>query len=226
MRQSDKEKEIQRIAEAITHAICTQQIPPGTRLIESQLMVHLNANRNHVRAALQRLALKHLVTIKNNVGASVAEPSVSEAHDIFNARLIVERGIIETLCEKLSSVDLARLKKQLHKETFAIHSENRVEIIQESGNFHLLLAKLCNNAILEEMLKDLIARSSLIISLYQQDDNAKCCCNEHREIIEHIAQKQPEKAIVCMTKHLEHLHLSQNMRMWEGKTVNLQAVFA
>jgi DNA-binding GntR family transcriptional regulator len=89
----------------------------------------------------------------------------------------------------------------------------------------LLLAKLCDNLVIEELLKDLIARSSLIISLYQQQDNAQCDCNEHDQIIQHIEFKRTNDAIDCMAKHLQHLQLRQNMDLWEDTPVNLQHIF-
>lgn len=224
MLQSQKEKEIQRIVNTITKAICEQQIPPGTRLVEAQLVDCLQANRNHIRSALQRLTLKRLVTIKANVGASVTQPSFGETKDIFAARLIVERGIIETLINRLTEMDVTLLRKQLNREKSAIQANSRVDIIRESGRFHLLLAKLCKNAVLDEMLNDLIARSSLIIFLYQQHDKALCFCNEHDQIIHHIENKEAANAIACLGNHLQHLELLQNMSLWKGKTVDLKSI--
>ncbi|MGB2222048.1 MAG: GntR family transcriptional regulator, partial [Neptunomonas phycophila] len=48
--------EIERIMTSISQAIVDHRLPPGTRLVESKLVEALQANRNHVRAALQRLA--------------------------------------------------------------------------------------------------------------------------------------------------------------------------
>lgn len=220
LRQSIKEQEIKRIVDAITGAISAQHIAPGTRLIEGQLIEQFDANRNHIRTALQRLASKHLVTIRPNMGASIAEPSLEEAEDIFAARQIVERGIIETLICNQTPVDIAILKKQLLIEKRAIESKNRAQIIQESGNFHLTLARLSKNKILEEMLIDLIARSTLIVSLYQEKDDAQCACREHDQIAFHIENKNTMEALECMAKHLQNIKLNQNMDLWERRTVN------
>lgn len=225
MRQSQKEEEIQRIVSAITEAISAQKIPPGTRLVENQLIDSLNANRNHVRTALQRLASKHLVSIKTNSGASVAKPSFEEAGDIFSARMVVERGVIECLINRLNDMDIAILKKQLKKEKLAIQSNCRADTIRESGNFHLLLAKLCGNTILEEMMTDLVARSSLIIALFQQSDNAQCCCDEHEKIFQYIVEKDVDSALALLDKHLQHLHLNQNLKLWDGKSINVSNIF-
>ncbi|MEP4548306.1 MAG: hypothetical protein ABJ000_19165 [Saccharospirillum sp.] len=43
-------------------------------MVEAQLVDSLKANRNHIRSALQRLALRRIVSIQPNRGASIAQP--------------------------------------------------------------------------------------------------------------------------------------------------------
>lgn len=222
---SSKETEIQRIADAITSAIAEQRLPPGTRLIESQLVNSLNANRNHVRSALQRLALRRIVSLEANCGASVARPTVQESRDIFAARSVVERGIIEILVRDLRQIDAPLLKKQVQQEQKAIESGCREDIIRESGQFHILLAKLCRNTVLQDVLKDLITQSSLILSLYQRHNEPQCGCNEHTEIIQAIEQKDVEAAIAAMRHHLHDIELNLNLDFWESKKVDFDQIF-
>ncbi len=68
-----KQQEVQRIVEALSLAIAQQRLKPGTRLIETQIVEALDANRNHVQSALQRMMLQHIVTIEPNRGARVAQ---------------------------------------------------------------------------------------------------------------------------------------------------------
>ena len=60
---TNKQKEVERIIESLSRAVAQHLLPPGTRLVEAQIVDSLNANRNHVQAALQRLALQKIVTI-------------------------------------------------------------------------------------------------------------------------------------------------------------------
>lgn len=223
---SKKEQEIDRITEAITTAISEQRLPPGTRLIESQLVKSLNANRNHVRSALQRLALKRIVSIEANRGASVAKPSVQESRDIFAARSVVERGVIEQLVKHSRKMDISLLKRQVQQEQQAIDSGERETIIRESGQFHILLAKLCGNEVLQSMLQDLITQSSLIISLYQRHNEPQCGCNEHSGIIKALEEKDSDAAIAAMHHHLQDIELNLNLDFWESKKVDLGQIFS
>ena len=82
---SARQQEIQRIVDALSMAIAQHKLRPGTRLVEAQIVEVLSANRNHVQAALQRLALQHIVTISPNRGAKVARPEAREAREVFIA---------------------------------------------------------------------------------------------------------------------------------------------
>ena len=225
MTSGTKALEIDRIVSTITRAVSEQRLPPGTRLVEAQLVHSLKANRNHVRSALQRLALQCIVSIEPNRGASIAQPSVEEARNVFTARSVIERGIIELLVSRQRSLDIALLEKQRTQEQKAIARGEREAIIRESGQFHLLLARLAGNPVLEDMLNNLITRSSLIISLYQRDNNPQCGCDEHADIIQCIKSRDSERAVQCMRHHLTSLEQHLNLAFWETRTVDFESVF-
>ena len=106
---SGRQQEVQRIVDALSIAIAQHRLRPGTRLIEAQIVEVLSANRNHVQAAIQRLALQHIVTISPNRGAKVSQPCAREAREVFIARRAVEDAIIAGIStEKLarSSADI------------------------------------------------------------------------------------------------------------------------
>ncbi|BFM48223.1 GntR family transcriptional regulator [Marinomonas sp. THO17] len=221
----NKESEIQRLVHVISNAVAEQRLPPGTRLVEGELVTRLKANRNHVRSALKRLELNRIVTIVPNKGASISQPSVEEAREVFTARSIVERGIIETLSEKCRQMDIAILKKQLKTELEAIKRNKRGQIIKESGEFHLLLARLAGNSVLTDMLQNLITRSSLIISLYQIEAVDLCGCNDHKDIVDALEQNDVSAAVQCMKIHLKEIESHLNLDFWENKKVDMEKVF-
>ena len=70
-----KQLEVQRIVDVLSKAIAQQRLRPGTRLVESQLVDALSANRNHVQVALQRLAMQRIVTIEPNRRPMAAQPT-------------------------------------------------------------------------------------------------------------------------------------------------------
>ncbi len=206
------QQEVQRIVDAIATAIYEHRLPPGARLTEAKLVEVLSANRNHVRAALQKLSVEHkVVDIFPNRGAFVAQPTVEEAKDVFDARCVLEKGIVSLAVGKLTPSHKQRLQKQLEKEAEAIRHGDRRDMVRESGAFHSLLADIAGNQVLAELLSHLILRSSLIIALYQPTSDVKCSLHEHEALLDAIFSGDHEAASAQMGRHIhgiqEHLPL-------------------
>lgn len=196
---------MQRIVDLISKAIAQHRLKPGQRLVESQIVESLKANRNHVQAALQRLALKRIVNIERNKGAEVAKPGADEAREIFATRRIIEKGILELITpEKLKKYQ-KRIDKHMQAEQEVTKGTDRQAIVLALSNFHRMLADICENRVLQGIFDDIMVRSSLIVALYQQNDIPPCASNEHQEIIDALSQGDKDKALNLMIVHLDEL---------------------
>lgn len=200
-----KQIEIERIIDSLSRAVAQHMLPPGTRLIEAQIVESLGANRNHVQAALQRLALQRIVTIEPNRGAHVSQPTAKEAREVFVARKAIERAIIESITPSRMCQFTKELDEHMDREFSATHSEDRRAIVGELSEFHRLLSRISGNQVLAEILNNLMVRSSLIVALYQRNDEPTCQHDEHRSILTALKAGEIDKAVSLMEEHLNHL---------------------
>ena len=74
-----------------------------------------------------------------------------------------------------------------------------------SGNFHLELAKAAGNDVLVDMLKNVVARLSLVAALYERTTAERCGAHHHREIIDAIRQRDAGAARSSMESHLDEI---------------------
>ncbi|MGB9097696.1 GntR family transcriptional regulator [Erwinia sp.] len=202
---TSKQQEVQRIVEALSVAIAQHRLKPGTRLVEAQIVDVLEANRNHVQSALQRMALQHIVTIEPNRGAMVAQPEAREAREIFTARRAIESAIIACITPENMTAHLPEFEAQQLAEKSATKLDDRREIVRELSQFHLLLGKVSGNQVLSEILANLMVRSSLIVALYQRNDIPSCQCDEHGAIIVALKEGNLARAQAIMIDHLNEL---------------------
>src|SRR5215470_2033872 len=75
---------------SLRDAIVSHRLAPGTKLPEDELASIYSVSRTVIRAALQALAHDRLVRLEPNRGAFVAQPSQTEAREIFEMRMLVE----------------------------------------------------------------------------------------------------------------------------------------
>ena len=200
-----KQLEVQRIVDVLSKAIAQQRLRPGTRLVESQLVDALGANRNHVQVALQRLAMQRIVTIEPNRGAMVAQPTAKEAREVFIARRAIERAIVECIGPDVIRRHRHRISAHLRGEREAVQSEDRRAIVRELSEFHLILGEISGNDVLSEILSNLMVRSSLIVSLYQRNEVPSCQCDEHQAIIDALEAGDNTQSAEIMHEHLDDL---------------------
>lgn len=200
-----KQLEVERIVDKLSKAIAQHRLPPGTRLIEAQIVETLQANRNHVQVALQRLAMQKVVTIEANRGAIVAQPTAKEARDIFSARRAVERAIVEAITPAIMRKHRQRVAGHMNSERKATNDTDRRAIVRELSEFHLMLGEISGNTVLSDILANLMVRSSLIVALYQRGDVPSCASDEHQQIITALENGDNERAVAVMLEHLDEL---------------------
>lgn len=191
------------IYQTMADAIFEQRLAPGTRLAEDALGEIFDVSRTVVRKALYRLASEKVVEIRPNRGAMVASPSVQEARDVFAARRVVEPAIVRAAVQSLQPANLRRLQALVDKDHKAHDAGNRRAVIRYSGVFHLELAEIAGNQVLKSFLKELIARTSLIIGVYESPRQAACSHDEHARLLQTIAGGDEAAAVAAMGAHLQ-----------------------
>jgi DNA-binding GntR family transcriptional regulator len=216
----------QQIREAIRDAIVERRLAPGTKLSESDVGALFNVSRTLARAALQALSYEGLVSVEKNRGAFVAYPSPEEARQIFAARRLVEPGILRSAAEHITAAQLAQLRQLLVEEGRLMgergQSARRAEI-KASGDFHLMLASISGNLIMQRFMEELVARSSLVIALYGQSSASSCGHSEHGDIITALERKDVDTACHLMLHHIAHIEADLDLR--ERKSFGLKEAF-
>ncbi len=209
----------QVIRDTLRDAIADRRLTPGTKLSEAEVGTLFDVSRTVVRAALQMLAFEGLVKMERNRGAFVSNPSPDEARQVFASRRLIERGIVAAAVERLTPESIASLRAHLDEETRHQHergpSARRAEI-KASGDFHLLLASLAGNVILEKFMGELIARSSLVIALYGRSGISSCGHGDHSAILDALEAGDVEKANHLMMHHIDHIEADLDLRVKEG----------
>jgi DNA-binding GntR family transcriptional regulator len=196
---------VSRIREGVTTAILEHRLLPGTKLGEDELGEIYGASRTLVRTALLKLAHEGIVSIEKNRGAFVSRPTPADAREVFEARRLIEPTIVDLACDAASRDWLDRLERHLGEERAAELRGDARASVRLSGEFHRLLAQIAGHSIYQGFLKELIARSSLIILLYRRHDTPACGTSHHSEIVTAIRKQDKARARALMLSHLSEI---------------------
>lgn len=113
---SRSEITVDEMAARIATAIHEHRLLPGTKLGEDRLANIFNTSRARVREVLARMARDQMVELFPQRGAFVAKPSIEQALDVFEARRLIEPGIVRRLVLHMDNGKIRRLQAHLKQE--------------------------------------------------------------------------------------------------------------
>jgi DNA-binding GntR family transcriptional regulator len=195
----------QRIAESITTAIVERRLMPGTKLAEQKIADVFKVSRTLVRQALMQLSRDKLITLEPARGARVAEPSIEEARQVFEARNMLEAAMIRRAATELTAAQITELRAHLQAEAEAVKRTDVPGRTRLLADFHVVIARMLGNEVLADMLSDLVSRCSLIALMYQSAHSAEHSFDEHVAIVDALARRDVRAAVRLMEAHLHNV---------------------
>lgn len=189
------------IAHRIVEAILAQRLSPGTRLGEQALAMLFDCSRTLVREAMMQLTARGIVTVSARRGWYVVQPSTDDAREAFEARQVIETGLIRA-AKPLGDEALERLHAHIAAEQAAIANDDVGQRSFLLGDFHVCLAECLGNQLLADTLRDFTARTTLIAMLYQSTHDASASCQDHVDIVAALARGDAAAAEALMAAHI------------------------
>lgn len=213
-----------RVHHAIVEAVLAHQLPPGTRLVEAPLCKAFGVNRSLLRRVFVRLAGEKVIELHHNRGATVARPGRDEMREVFEARQLLEGGVLRALGGRPDNAQLARIRALVIEEKAAYDTGNWPAWVRLSGEYHLQLAGLLGNREIDTILRSLVARTTLMKALYHSHTSNVCSFDEHTHILDAMQAGDLDRSCRLMHAHL-HGAQSKLQRNQSPENVDLLALF-
>jgi DNA-binding GntR family transcriptional regulator len=191
------------VYEVIRNRILSFDLPPGTRVKDSQLAASLGISNTPVREALRRLEEASLLETQPRRGTFVKQLNRSEIEGLYEVREALEELAVRLAAERSSDalvdqmIDMASLHAQ------SVERQAVDEYLELDRRFHDLIAEGANNPILGAMLRSLADRIHIFrrIDLGQIQDQMSA--QEHREIAQALRRRDSSLAAHLMSQHLQ-----------------------
>jgi DNA-binding GntR family transcriptional regulator len=209
---------------AVRGAIVEQRLLPGTRLIEEELAAIYQASRMRIRRVLLALAHEGVIDLLPGRGAAVARPTPDEARSVFEARRLIEVGMVEAQVGPIAPALAGVLRACCDAETEAGLVRDRARMIAASGRFHVELTRSLGNSVLVEIVSNLVGRSSLIIGLFQRHPALCCRMDDHQRLLDALVAGRVKAAAGLMRAHLAAIEAGLDVAMTPTETSDLGSV--
>jgi DNA-binding GntR family transcriptional regulator len=189
----------------IFDAILEQRLLPGSRFTEDSLGQMFGVRRSEVRNVLTRLSHQQIIILRANHRPRVAAPDAEQIRQTLHARRLTEITLARLACQRPRQEDLKRLRGLVNQQRQCSELRQRGAMIRLSGEFHLRLAEMAEDAPLAHFLASLVALTSLALAQFYEQLEDYCAWQVHMEILDALEQRDTVKAEFVLGRHLDYL---------------------
>lgn len=190
--------------------ILSQEIPGGTLLNAQSLVETTGFSRAPIHQALHRLAYDNLVDILPRKGVQVRLWTRKDIVDLVEARLPVERTIIQLACQRITDSAVEEMRHEIETTPRLIDQEDREGLLRLDLWFHAAIAKATANPILADTALYLHQRSTHFWAPSMSDrERYFSVYHQHSEIVEALARRDAALADQAISAHIANFSESQ-----------------
>jgi DNA-binding GntR family transcriptional regulator len=192
-----------RIRNALTDAISSGELAPGTTLDEQQLADRYGASRTPVREALRQLATSGMVEVRPRRGVIVRHVTAEEVMDMFETMAEIEAVCVRLATYRITPLERSRLLR-IHEASEAAVEAGDVDAYDAlNREFHEAIYRAAHNDFLAEQAIAVRTRLNAFRRMQlRQDRRLVTSRAEHDAVMRAIAEGDGDEAARRMRAHM------------------------
>lgn len=190
----------EQIGEALRERIVRYDLPPGYRMLETEIASEFGASRTPVREALRRLEQGRLITRDGPGGYYVRRFDLAEMDDLYEVRIALETLAIRTLGSRVSPNALSHIKAVWRAFP---PKGSPSEALAADEAFHEALAEASGNSVLTESLKAVNERIHIIRRIdFTAEHRLSESKHEHALVLGELEAGRVRRAQELLEQHI------------------------
>jgi len=214
----------ENVLQQILNAVKKGKWKPGEKIPgEITLAEQFQVSRNCIREALKALSILKIIEARSGQGTFVSEDALCQITnrelmehlsenvsivELMEIRILLETQIVRWAIERGTDEEFDRLKSIIEEERqFGL--ELSESSLQPRAEFHRVLAEISGNSLAVKFLNSIRSEFDAQRKRYLDipQDKWEDMMNEHEKILELIVNRNAEKAIAEMKKHLQRMEV-------------------
>ncbi|MCL4409985.1 GntR family transcriptional regulator [Aliidiomarina haloalkalitolerans] len=195
-----------RVLAEIQQAIVAGEIPAGSKISEPELARRFAVSRAPLREALARLERCHLIERTPNAGARVVTLSTAGLRSLYEIREELEGLACRLAAEHMADDEIADMRRLLDQHLQEQRVREGESYYQEAGDldFHYRIIFGSKNQYLINILCDELYYLMRMyrVQLGMNGPRVSRAFDEHKAIIQAIANRDGELADLLMRRHI------------------------
>ena len=192
--------------QGIRRMLYSKELVPGQRIAYRDLGERLQLSPTPIIQALKWLELQGFVLHEPNRGYSMAPFSLKELEELYELRVLIEPSLVPFTVEHIDKKGLAELKSALQAHLSAEREFYLKERLFKNREFHMTLASLSGKGTQIRILQNVFEMLFLKYGgNYLPMSSLTATDQEHQEIYDAVALRNPERAQTVLRNHLTNV---------------------
>jgi DNA-binding GntR family transcriptional regulator len=192
------------VYQSLRGAIIRGELRPGRRLVIDEIARQLEVSPIPIREALQSLQSEGLVVSAPHVGATVAQVSQEEIHEVFAIMEGLESVAVREAVVRLSDAQAERLRAIVGEMDAAVASRDYERWAELNGSLHRTIGEVAAMPLLREMTDRALSRWERLRRHYFQGvlvPRVEQAQREHRELLTALVARDADAAEQVVRQH-------------------------
>lgn len=180
-------------------------LPPGTRISETEVASAIGISRQPVREAFIRLASEGLAEVRPQRGTYISRISVSSVLSARFIREAVEADLARIVARDRSDPLLDTMTAEIDRQHRADRSGDVEEFIESDDRFHHLLAQAAGHEAVWADLERLKAQMNRLRHLSMRALDRSVTIAQHQQVLDALRLGDVDAAESAMRVHLRQM---------------------
>ena len=186
------------VYEQIKQDIICCELAPGQWINDGELAAKFAVSKTPIREALSKLEEDNLVQRVSRKGYQVTSVTLRDIQEIYETRLIIERGTALLAADRVTDDEIARLQRLVDHMSSRLDGTDAIrELILANSAFHLGVARASRNdrlvALLQRVLNE--CQRSLEMELLRHPHATIDWRDSHKRILKALAGREREALV-------------------------------
>lgn len=192
------------IADVVRERILKGEYEIGEKIKENQIATELKVSRTPIREAFKLLENEGLIDYIPNRGCFAKGFTKQDVDDIYAVREALEELAVRWAVARITESELVALEEQVDLMEFYTKKKDKKKVLELNTSFHEVIYASARSRFLAQVLrsyKEYIEKTRK--SIFYEQSYLEGILSEHRAIFEAIKDRDEERAVEAISKHLE-----------------------
>lgn len=193
-----------RIAQQLRRMIVSLELPPGSLIDETRLITDLGCSRTPLREALLHLAHENLVEVLPRRATAVANISIFDLQQNFEARVELEMATARLAAERISEAELRELDDLVERLARLDDNASALDLTELDMAFHRKIVEASENRYLVDAHACIHGPAQRIaVFAYSRGKYVAYTVDEHRPVVAALRSRDGEQAARLLAEHIQ-----------------------